>query len=219
MILTPKQTTIAYRCPHCGCAVMSIVGSFATSAQLLRLKCPCGKSELTISRADSQKLRITLPCLFCNNDHSYVVSNSLFYGRDLFLLNCAYTNIDICFIGDREQVDEALKENEEILRQAFDDAGITSLDAAHPEKSDFIPDEQICDIINYMVSELEAEDAIECPCHNGDYGIEMNEEYIRIYCKNCGGQYVIPCTSLTAAHDFINCDRLVLTDPEEHFKS
>ena len=73
--------------------------------------------------------------------------------------------------------------------------------------------------IKKLISELEAEDAIECPCHNGEYGVEMNEDYIRIYCKNCGGQHIIPCNSLTAAHDFISCDKLVLRDPEEHFKS
>ena len=46
MILDKKETTIAYRCPECGASVVGMVGIFTLSADMIRLKCPCGKSEL-----------------------------------------------------------------------------------------------------------------------------------------------------------------------------
>ena len=48
MVLDLKQTTVAYRCPHCGAGVMSAVGLFSLSADMVKLKCTCGKSEMTI---------------------------------------------------------------------------------------------------------------------------------------------------------------------------
>ena len=38
MVLEPKQTTIAYRCPHCGSGVMSIVDFFKLGADMVKLK-------------------------------------------------------------------------------------------------------------------------------------------------------------------------------------
>jgi len=58
MVLNPKETTLAYRCPHCGAGVMSIVGLFTLTADMLKLKCDCGKSELTVVYSDG-KVRLT----------------------------------------------------------------------------------------------------------------------------------------------------------------
>ena len=70
MILEPKQTTVAYRCPHCGAGVMSLVGVFALSAEMLKLKCSCGESEMTIVKTSDGKIRFTVPCLLCPNPHT-----------------------------------------------------------------------------------------------------------------------------------------------------
>ena len=95
MVIQPKQTTIAYRCPHCGCGVMSAVGLFALKADMLKLKCECGQSEMTIVYGKDGKVRLTVPCIICPNPHIYTVSEKLFFERDLFLLPCAYSDINI----------------------------------------------------------------------------------------------------------------------------
>ena len=46
MVLESKQTTLAYRCPHCGAGVMSAVRMFALKGSMVRLKCDCGKSQM-----------------------------------------------------------------------------------------------------------------------------------------------------------------------------
>ena len=48
MILEPKKTTVAYRCPECGAGVLSVVDIFALSANRVKLKCDCGKSEMDV---------------------------------------------------------------------------------------------------------------------------------------------------------------------------
>ena len=61
MIIEPKKTTLAYRCPACGGVPTSIVGIFSLSAELFKLKCDCGGSALTIQKTnDGQLLLVEL---------------------------------------------------------------------------------------------------------------------------------------------------------------
>ena len=119
MIVKPKETTIAYRCPHCGGAIKSIVGVFALNAEMLKIKCPCKKSEMTIKYSSDKKIRITVPCFVCRTDHTYTVNESVLFSGEMFYLNCRYSGVDICFTGKEdevaEEIDKTLDELSELL--------------------------------------------------------------------------------------------------------
>ena len=71
----PKQRHIAYRCPDCGQAVLGLVGRFALSANMLRLRCSCGSEQsLDITVSQDNRIRLSVPCLFCRQNHSYLGS-------------------------------------------------------------------------------------------------------------------------------------------------
>ena len=53
MVLETKKATVAYRCPHCGCGVISVVDIFSLSADMIKLKCSCGQSELEVIKAEN----------------------------------------------------------------------------------------------------------------------------------------------------------------------
>ena len=57
MIVQEKETTVAYRCPECGCGVMSLVGAFRLRADRLTLKCDSGTSEMNIIRSKDGRVR------------------------------------------------------------------------------------------------------------------------------------------------------------------
>ena len=109
MILNPKESIISYRCPHCGTTVMSMIGTVALSGDLIKLKCSCGESELVISYTNDNKIRITVTCLACENPHTYSISFSAFFQRELLELACKAIGINICFIGNKEKVFEAIE--------------------------------------------------------------------------------------------------------------
>jgi len=69
MILDKKETTVAYRCPDCGAVVMSLVGIFTLTADMIRLKCPCGNSQLEIIYTKEKKVRLNVPCFLCPTPH------------------------------------------------------------------------------------------------------------------------------------------------------
>ncbi len=235
MILEAKQTTIAYRCPHCGEGVISAVGMFSLNADMVKLKCPCGKSELEAVYTNDGKVRLKVPCLICPSGHSYTVSKSLFFGRDIFLLPCPVSDIDIGFIGELDRVKFELSRTELELLNILEEAGIDSFSSLHEEKQELFSDPQIAEIVMFVIRDLEAEGKIYCKCnpapekcecggecrchkeHEGDreqpehvYDAELCEDGILVSCPDCGASRLIPTDGLLSAHAFLNCDALYL---------
>ena len=219
MILEPKSRRvarhIAYRCPSCGTAVRGLLGGFAAKADLLKLKCPSGDGELTLTLSpDRERVRISVPCLFCGQSHGHTVSRSIVLGHDPFLLNCPYTNMDICFLGSEAEVDASLDRAEGELGGLLAEMGLETMKELQPEDLDpdeVLPDARVYDIIRYVVKELEAEGSIDCPCHGGSYEIAMTDRGILVYCPECNASYLFKTDSVAAAEAFLQIDSLTLT--------
>ena len=199
MIIEPQKTTVAYRCPVCGTGVISAVGMFSLSADMIKLKCTCGKSEMTMVYTPDKKVRLSVPCLLCPKPHNFVVSQSIFFGRDLFLLPCPYSDLNICFMGEMNHVKAELARSE--------------LELLHKQEEELLPDPQILDIIMFVIHDLEAEGKIFCKCANhedGEYDCQMMEDGILVFCKKCGASHVVPVNNLLGAQAFLDCDSLHL---------
>ena len=223
MVIESKQTTIAYRCPHCGEGVVSAVGMFSLSADMTRLKCHCGKSELEMVYSKDGKIRIKVPCLICSNSHNYTVSKNLFFDRDIFVLPCPCSDINIGFIGELNRVKFELSRTELELLEILEENGVDSFAALHGEKEeDIFTDPQIAEIVLFVIHDLEAEGKIYCKCRpesaeraegdadEGRYEVEFTEDGILVKCADCGASRLVPTDSLLSAHAFLNCDALYL---------
>ncbi|MGN1346257.1 MAG: hypothetical protein ACI4V1_05695 [Eubacteriales bacterium] len=214
MILDKKETTVAYRCPACGASVMSMVGIFALTADMIRLKCPCGGSQLEIVYTKDKKVRLNVPCFLCPSPHTYMVSSQIFFDRELFSLPCSYSGFDICFIGRQEKVAEAMQKAEKELLDMLEESDIdveTLLHSVNHNEKPELTDPQVLDIVLYVVRDLAEEGKITCSCPDGgDYDVEIHDDYLTVKCKQCGDSLDVPTNSLTAANDFLACERLDL---------
>ena len=214
MIVTPKQRQLAYRCPECGNAVFGLIGKFALKANLLRLKCNCEKSSiLDISNTNDGKIRLSVPCLFCKQNHSFVISESIFFDRDKFLLNCPYTGMDIAFIGDEEAVIGELKRTEEELSKllaSFEAAELADIQPQDMNEDEILPDPAVYDTIRFIVKDLEAEGKVDCPCHEGPYELRFCDEGIQVYCERCGATHTFHATSPSVTEEYLALDSLTL---------
>lgn len=218
MVIESKETTLAYRCPHCGTGVMSAVGIFSLTADMLKLKCPCGKSEMQVVYSKDGKVRIKVPCLICPSGHSYTVSKNIFFGRDLFVLPCPCSDVNIAFMGETNAVKAELSRTELELLELLEENGIDSFSALNEEGEQFLSDPQIVEIVMFVIRDLEAENKIFCKCpprEDGDghvFDVEILEDGsgIRVTCPDCKAQRLIPTDSLLSAHAFLNCDALYL---------
>lgn len=212
MILDPKKTTLAYRCPSCGAGIMSVVGLFNLSADMIKLKCDCGQSATTVSYSKDSKIHLTVPCVLCPNPHHFTISTSVFFKDEIFVLPCPYSDITIAVSGEENRVKAELSRSELELIELLEKSGLSSFDELHKEQG-FEANPEIEEIITYMIRELDEEGKIECLCPKeleGDYEIEFLDESMIIRCKRCGAQKEINLGSIMQAHAFLEADKLVL---------
>lgn len=211
MILEPKKTTVAYRCLSCGAGVLSVVDIFALSANRIKLKCDCGGSEMDVVIQNDGKIRLTVPCIFCRKPHIFTVNRELFYGRDLFVLPCPYSDINICFMGDSNHVKAEVARSELELLDMLEKNGISDLSVFDGD-DEVLPDPQVLDIVMFVIHDLDAEGKISCRCsdNDGDYDVDVTDKGIRIHCRKCGAEQTVSADSLIGAYDFLNCDSLTL---------
>ena len=213
MVLQPKHTTVAYRCPHCGAGVMSAVGTFALTADMVKLKCDCKKSEMTLVHRPDGKVRLNVPCIICSQPHTFTVSESVFYGKELFVLPCPYSDVNIAVMGETNQVKAELARSELALLDLMEQSGIKSFDT-YRDDEESLPDPQILDIVMFVIHDLDAEGKIYCKCEHSDngreYDAEITEEGVRVSCRKCAATRLIPTDSRLSAHAFLNADSLHL---------
>lgn len=219
MVIENKQTTIAYRCPTCGAGVMSVVDIFALSAPMIKLKCECGGSEMTMVKQSDGKIRLTVPCIVCPNPHSYVLSPSVFFGKEEFFLQCAYSDLDVCFLGELEYVKANLARSEYELIKLMEENGIEDFSAfrrANEDENDDSLDSEQAQSVIFVLSELEAENKIFCHCEHTcevdeeKYGYEVRRDGVLVKCRDCGAQRMIPTDNSLNTHAFLDADELHL---------
>ena len=225
MVIDSKQTTVAYRCPACGAGVMSVVGLFSLSADMINLKCTCGKSHMQIVyRKNDGQMRLSVPCIFCNKPHTFNISEKMFFSKDIFLLPCPYSDINIGFVGESNNVKAELARTELELLDMLEKNGIDGFESLYGDE-ETLPDPQVMDVVSYIIRELDAEGKIYCKCfpegreplpdgemdrEDSDYEIEITDSSIVVSCKKCGAKREIPADSMLTAHAFLNSDYLSL---------
>lgn len=221
MVIENKKTTIAYRCPSCGAGIMSAVDVFALGAPMVKLKCDCGESEMTVVKQSDGKIKLTVPCLFCPKPHSFVLSPEIFFGKDEFFLNCPYSDMDIGFIGELDYVKANLARSELELMDLMEKNGISDLGAfrrANEESEDEALDSELTQSVLFVLSELEAEGKIFCSCEPAKdgtvdeekYGFEISSDGVTVKCRDCGAKCVIPTDNSLKTHAFLDADALYL---------
>lgn len=160
------HTTVAYRCPYCGSGVMSAVGPEKLAADMLKLKCPCGKSEMQIVRQRGTAggtVRLTVPCLICPKPHTFTLQDDVFFSEELFTLSCPYSDLPVCFTGEVNLVKAELARTELELLNVLEQNGISDFSVLHGDERD-LGDPQARETVLYAVRELEAEGRLYCRC-------------------------------------------------------
>ena len=213
MILDMKNITTAYRCSGCGETVYGITGAVALTGDMIKLKCPCGDSAMTIKNIADGKVRVTVPCAFCQSDHTFVISKKLLLSKELFTYPCPYTAIDICFFGTDEKVKEAVKESDEVLNQYLvDEDGNRLSDFGKPLPAS---DEQVRDLITLVLGELADDGKIYCDCGvSRDLAVRDGEDYVELICKKCGCSKKYYCENSIGTQDLFDADEVHLFKEE-----
>lgn len=212
MILNSKETTVIYRCPCCGLSVISAVGIFTLSGDLVKLKCDCGNSELTVSRTRDSKVRIRIPCLACGDVHTFIISQDAFFEKKVLSLACTYTGINICFVGDKDSALDTLEENDKELAEIMAEAGIEDFESFHNDQQFTLTDPETENLVRFMLEEFKADGCIHCACPEGEgeYDFRFLNDDIMVFCTKCNSNVMVPMGDTAAATAFLESDELIL---------
>ena len=216
MILEPKKITTAYRCRGCGDTVYGIAGAVALTGDIIKLKCECGESELVIKNIPDGKVRITVPCMFCRNDHTFVISKKLLLSKELFTYPCPYTGIDVCFFGTDENVRDTVEESDRQINELITEEDLEKYGEVMDENSREETDEHMRDMITLVLGELADDNAIICDCGTAhDLLVRDGNDFVEIECKKCGCRRRYYCDSSVGTQDLFFADRIRLVKEDE----
>ena len=195
-----------------------MVGVFALSGDLIKLKCDCGESELLITRQPDGRIKLTIPCLACPNPHVFTLNTNSFFSRELITLACPMLGINVGFVGNEQPVRDALDETERELDQLLEAAELDNFDKLRESGDGISGDEVVlAQLADFVIAELKEDGFIYCECDDPDdanYDFSINGETITIYCHNCGAEHTVPVGSQAEIDNFVLCDELRLTKPD-----
>ena len=210
-----QTAAVAFRCPACGCDVLGEVNLFDMGGEGTAISCECGQSHLRMQLQADGKIRLSVPCLFCPEDHTYRLSGVSFLERDLFTLSCKYTAMEIAFMGDHAKVLEALSKSEEKLVELFsqfveeaeeddcdcDDAcDCGHCHEHHTENEENEVPQPTGDLIGAcanpavamnlicLVKEFAEDGKLYCECGATQLNLQIGYDHIRLTCPVCGGE-------------------------------
>ena len=233
MILASRENAITYRCPVCGAHVMSMVGVFKLSGDLIKLKCSCGGSRLEIARKSAEKIALQVPCLFCEETHCYTLDPNQFFSRRAFSLTCQVTGLEVCCIGTEEDVREYAVKQDEKLEGILRDCGFSSLEEyltqtasarlaaadeedeedGYDEEDEVLIDEgEVIAAADFILSDLSETGDIHCSCEEGagEYAYSYEGGVLQVFCRKCAAETEIDMRTGADLRAFLEIDGLEL---------
>ena len=106
MVEEPKRT-IAYLCPSCRQSVVVEKTVFSLAAAPSAIPCPCGKAALK-TEIIGDRVKLTVPCLFCEKEHTVSCSTHAFLHEKTLAFSCAASGLDCCYVGEGTFIDDVI---------------------------------------------------------------------------------------------------------------
>ncbi|MBR6529942.1 MAG: hypothetical protein IKT43_00810 [Clostridia bacterium] len=226
------ERVIAYRCPVCGTAIVGDLNLFVLGGQELTLSCKeCGEESpsLKASLTREKKLSLAIPCLTCPSPHRFTVDTQVVFSRDLFVLQCPMTALDLCFIGDEKKVEEALEENRkqlleltggEWMEDDFDDFDDNEEELSEEELNELkehppLLDAHLMGQMLYLVRDLAEDGKIYCSCGEKHVDFHLLPDGIAFSCPKCNAARVFPAHTESDLERLSELDALVLNSEED----
>ena len=194
---------LSYICPRCRQSVIVERDLFSLAASTAHIKCPCGKSELTVD-FQPNRVHLTVPCLFCGREHQVSCSTHAFVRERALAFSCAASGLDCCYVGEEEPVFAAMKRLEETLDVLETEAGA---------EGTFLNDLVMEEILGEL-RDIGLRDGISCTCGCRDWKLKINYSSVELFCARCGGALKLPAATMSDLEDLC-CKPTLLIRGEE----
>lgn len=193
---------LSYLCPKCRQSVIAERDLFTLAAAPVRIKCPCGKSELRVEFMPN-RVQLSVPCLYCGEDHRVSCSSHAFVRERALAFSCAASGLDCCYVGEEGPVYAATAR----LERAVDKMGEETA-----EKGMFL-DEIVMHEVLSEIKEIAGRGGISCTCGSKAWNFALHYSCVELSCADCGAQMRIPAATADDIDD-ICCKTTLLIHGE-----
>ena len=197
------KRTIAYLCPACHQAVVAEKTVFSLAAAPGKIPCPCGKSALK-TEIVGDRVKLTVPCLFCEKEHTVTCSTHAFLHEKALAFACAASGLDCCYVGEEGPVFAAMERLEE---------AVDKLEAAAGEKGTCL-DEIIMHEILSELRDIAQRGGISCTCGSKEWRLQVNFSSVDLICGHCGRALRIPAATADDLEDLCCKNTLLIKGKE-----
>ena len=199
-----KKRFLSYICPHCRQSVIVERDLFSLAASTNHIKCPCGKSELTVDFMPN-RVQLTVPCLFCRHEHTVSCPSHAFIREKALAFSCAASGLDCCYVGEEGPVYAATAR----LEQAVD-----KLEEDTEEKGAFL-DEIVMHEVLSEIKDIAQRGGISCACGSRNWTFQVNYSSVDLICADCGAQMRIPAATADDIDDICCKTNLLIRGKEK----
>jgi len=198
-----KTRFLAYICPRCLQSVIVEKDLFSLAAAPARIKCPCGKSELSVEFLPS-RVRLRAPCVYCGKEHEVSCPSSAFVGQRALAFSCAVSGLDCCYVGEKGPVYAAVAR----LERAVD-----KLEADARDRGAFL-DPNVMEETLSELKDIARRGGISCACGSRQWTFRVNYSSVDLMCASCGAEMRIPAATADDLEDLC-CKTAILIHGKE----
>jgi hypothetical protein len=201
-MLIDTSITIAYKCTSCGSFEFFNVSMFKlTYKKSCGLTCRCRKSCVTIKQEGESGFLINIPCIGCDNEHTYLITKRSMLLGETIVFNCPETGMQICFIGH----DEAVRKKVDSLEKEFDELMDT-----YGYESYFRNTQVMFDTLNH-IHDIALRGNLYCECGISDIELVLLSDCILLRCRKCGGSQRVPAAKNEDLGEVLKKSQLFIT--------
>lgn len=195
---------LSYLCPHCRQTVIVERSLFALAAAPVRIKCPCGKSELKVD-VQPNRVNLSVPCTFCGREHAVSCSTKAFIREKTLAFSCAASGLDCCYIGEEGPVYAAAAR----LERAAD-----QLEQSAEERGTFLNELVMGEVLEEL-RDIAKRGGISCTCGSKAWNFQINYSSVDLICGSCGAQMRLPAATADDLEDLCCKTKLVIHGKEQ----
>lgn len=134
---------------------------------------------------------MTVPCLFCEQEHTVACSTASFLQEKTLAFSCANSGLDCCYVGEEESVFAAMRRLEETVDVLESEAG---------SQGTFLNDLVMEEILEEL-RDIAQRGGISCTCGCKDWKLKINYSSVELFCAQCGGALKLPAATMSDIED------------------
>jgi len=193
-----KKRFLSYICPHCRQSVIVERDLFSLAASVAHIKCPCGKSEMTVEFMPN-RVQLTVPCSYCGREHGVSCSTHAFIREKALAFSCATSGLDCCYVGEEGPVYAATARLEQAMDQVEEES----------DEHGMFLNEVVMQEVLEEIRDIARRGGVSCACGSKRWSFQLQYSAVELSCSECGAQMRIPAATADDIDD-ICCKTSIL---------